>query len=310
MKTLSTKAFEEIRRFVYQNARPLELALWQYHFENGSKEAVLDMLQFYQNSDGGYGNTIEPDNWNPASSPYIVQYVLRIFKQIDFLDTRHPIYQSIFRFLEDTEYKADYGWFFVIPSNQDYPHAIWWDYSEEANVSQSIGTTASLSGFILRYGDPQSKLYCRARDYSKRLIEKLPVTESFGDMGIKGYLTLLEDIKEAGLAEDFNLNAVSDIILDLVRKKMREEKNNFMATPLEFIYSTDSILYEEYRQEVEEELDHIIDSRSPSGVWDIPWEWYNGNRYPKEFAISENWWKSFEAIDKLLKLKRFGRLIR
>lgn len=310
MNTLSAEAFDEIRRFVYQNARPLELALWQYHFENGTKDDVLDLLQFYQNSDGGYGNTIEPDNWNPASSPYIAQFVIRILRQIDFLDTRHPVYQGIFRFLEKTGYKADYGWFFVIPSNQDYPHAIWWDYSEEANISQSIGTTAYLSGFILRYGDQQSTIYSMAREYSKRLIEKLPATENFGDMGIKGYLTLLEDIEAAGLEEEYDLNAASDIILDLVRKKMREEKDNFMAAPLEFIHSTDSILYGEYEQEIEEELDRIIDSRRPSGVWDIPWEWYNGNKYPKEFAISENWWKSFEAIDKLLKLIRFGRYTR
>ena len=310
MKTLSTEAYEEIHRWVYRNARALELALWQFHFENGSKEAVLDQLSYYQNSDGGYGNTIEPDNWNPESSPYIAQFVIRILRQIDFLDTKHPVYQGIFRFLENTEYKADYGWFFAIPSNQDYPHAIWWDYSEQENVAQSIGTTADLCGFILRYGDQQSKIYHMARDYSKRLIEKLPVIENFGDMGIKGYLSLLEDIEGAGLSKVYDLQAVKARLLELVREKMQKEKSNFMAKPLEFIHTPGSRLYEEYKQEVEEELDHIIDSRKPLGVWDIPWEWYNGNKYPKEFAISENWWKSFEAIEKLLKLKRFGRFIR
>ena len=32
-------AYHRARRFVYKNARPLELAKWQYHFENGSREA-------------------------------------------------------------------------------------------------------------------------------------------------------------------------------------------------------------------------------------------------------------------------------
>lgn len=310
MNTLSTEAFEEIRSWIYRNARPLELALWQYHFESGKKEAVLDVLKYYQNSDEGYGKTIEPDNWNPASSPYIAQHVIRILQQIEFYDTKHPIYQGLFRFLENNEYKSENGWFFVIPSNQDYPHAIWWDYSEQSNLAQSIGTTAYLSGFILRYGDRQSKIYRMASEYSKRLMEQLPATENFGDMGIKGYLNLLEDIEAAGLAEDYHLDSVSSRILDLVRKKIREEENNFMASPLEFVNSTSSRLYEEYKQEIEEELDHIIDNRKPSGVWEIPWEWYNGNKYPKEFAISENWWKSFEAIGKVLKLKRFGRFSR
>ena len=38
-------AYHRARRFVYKNARPLELAKWQYHFENGSREAVLETLR-------------------------------------------------------------------------------------------------------------------------------------------------------------------------------------------------------------------------------------------------------------------------
>ena len=38
-------AYHRARRFVYTNARPLELAKWQYHFENG------------QSSLGGFGDT-------------------------------------------------------------------------------------------------------------------------------------------------------------------------------------------------------------------------------------------------------------
>ena len=49
------EAFVNARKFIYKNARPLDLARWQYHFENGSREAVLQALQFYQNEDGGYG---------------------------------------------------------------------------------------------------------------------------------------------------------------------------------------------------------------------------------------------------------------
>ena len=45
------KTFEKARDFIYRNARPLDLARWQYHFENGSKEAVLKALSYYQNAD-------------------------------------------------------------------------------------------------------------------------------------------------------------------------------------------------------------------------------------------------------------------
>lgn len=46
---------------VYRNARPLDFARWQYHFENGGKEAVLRALSYYQNKDGGFGYALELD---------------------------------------------------------------------------------------------------------------------------------------------------------------------------------------------------------------------------------------------------------
>lgn len=308
MKTLNSQSFEEIQRWIYRNARPLDLALWQYHFENGSQEAVLSILSNYQNCDGGFGNAIDPDSWNPDSTPYNVQFVIGILRSIDFLDTTHPIYQEMFHYLENTEHKADYGWFFVIPSNNNYPHAIWWDYNEPDNIFQSIGITAILSGFILRYGDKQSNLYKMAAEYTKRLIKNLSITTNFGDMGIKGYCKLFDDLEGAGLIEEFECQDLYKKIDDLVREKIHNEKNNFMANPMEFILSPANRLYEEYKQQIDENLDQIIDERPSGSVWGIPWEWYNGNKYPKAFAISENWWKSFNTTDKLLQLNRFGRL--
>lgn len=63
------EAFEKARKFIYRNARPLDLARWQYHFEGGRKENVIEALSAYQNEDGGFGHGLEADFWNPNSSP-------------------------------------------------------------------------------------------------------------------------------------------------------------------------------------------------------------------------------------------------
>ena len=34
--------FEKARNFIYRNARPVDLALFKYYFENGSRDDVLD----------------------------------------------------------------------------------------------------------------------------------------------------------------------------------------------------------------------------------------------------------------------------
>ncbi|MDI9482706.1 MAG: hypothetical protein QM315_05940 [Bacillota bacterium] len=53
--------FQKAKEYIYRKARPLDFTRWQYHFENGSKEAVLNTLSYYQNEDGGFGHALEPD---------------------------------------------------------------------------------------------------------------------------------------------------------------------------------------------------------------------------------------------------------
>jgi len=67
---LTAADFQSIRRWMYRNARPLDLARWQYHFENGGKDSVLKGLSVFQNEDGGFGHALEADSWNPNSSPH------------------------------------------------------------------------------------------------------------------------------------------------------------------------------------------------------------------------------------------------
>ena len=62
---------------------------------------------------------------------------------------------------------------------------------------------------------------------------------------------------------------------------------------------------------METELDYLIDTRNPGGVWNITWTWFDlGEIYPKEFAVSENWWMSSKAIEKMRFLRAFGRIER
>lgn len=75
------KTYKKARQFVYQNARPLDFARWKYHFEGGSREAVLDILSAYQNSDGGFGHALEPDFWNPDSTPTATWMATNILRE-------------------------------------------------------------------------------------------------------------------------------------------------------------------------------------------------------------------------------------
>ena len=45
MKQLGAAAYDEIRKWIYRNARPLDLALWQFEFEGGNRETVMEMVE-------------------------------------------------------------------------------------------------------------------------------------------------------------------------------------------------------------------------------------------------------------------------
>jgi hypothetical protein len=52
------------KQFILQNARPIDLAVYKYFFDNGSNQRVIDELSKFQNEDGGFGNGLEPDFLN------------------------------------------------------------------------------------------------------------------------------------------------------------------------------------------------------------------------------------------------------
>lgn len=173
MRNLTLEDYQEIKLWMYRNARQIELALWQYYFEKGSKEAVLNSLSFYQNEDGGFGYALEADSWNPNSSPYTTLTAINILKGIEFTDIKHPIIRGIFKFLESGLHCSESGWHFNIPSNNDYAHAPWWTYNMEANEVEGIGVTAEIAAFIIRYANEDSEIYKRALNFSDVLLNKL-----------------------------------------------------------------------------------------------------------------------------------------
>lgn len=309
MEVLSKKDFIEVRSWVRRNARPLENALWNYHFEGESVDTVLSILEEYQQQDGGFGNAIEADSWNPDSSPYSTSFAIEILKQIGFYDISHPIYKGIFHYLEHTEYQGEAGWFFTVPQNDQYPHAIWWTYDEEGNTKcQNIGVTSDLCGFILRFGDKNSALYERAMRYTDMLIKRLKEDENLGDMGLLSFCSLYENLVAGGYEDNFDLDFLEKQTRNLVRKHFHEYVWTNHQDMISVLPNASIYYYEDYKQEVSDALDELIQIRPKGGVWSIPWEWYDNGKYMKEFAISENWWRAYKAIEKMLFLKEYKRL--
>ncbi len=312
MLTICRKDFGEIQSWLHRNARCLELSQWRYYFEDGPSRDILGALTYYQNADGGFGHALEADNWNPHSSPYVTLRAAQILCDTDLSDPHNPMVQGIFKFLSSGVHYCDCGWNFSIPSNDAYPHAPWWTHSDETNEFQSIGLSASLSAFVLTYGDATSPLYHKALDEAGRLFGLLSDSNDIGDMGLDGYLALLHTTPITDLGDRYDIDALVEAVRTRVNAAIERDPakwSGYCVRPSQFITSPESPFYAENADVVDAELDYLIKTRPPGAVWDINWSWFeNADKYPDAFAISRNWWRAERAITYMRFLRSFERI--
>lgn len=309
---LTKQALGEITLWVHRNARSLDLALWQNSFEGGPVEAVLAAMADYQNEDGGFGHALEADSWNPYSSPYTTIQAVNLLRSAGFTDASHPLLAGALRYFASGEHLAENGWCFSIPGNNEYPHAPWWTYDPEANNTENIGVTLTIAAFALRSAAPDSALWQTAARLARLMVERLYAPGGLGDMGIDGYIALLQTLEGMGrtdivdlprLAETLHVRVDAAIVRDPAQWPL------YGVRPSNFIRSPESPYYAGNEAIVAQELDFLLSTREPEGVWPITWSWFDLNeRYAKQFAISENWWKTVKARENLLFLRAFGRV--
>ncbi len=307
------------REFVHRNARPLEMALWEYHFEGGCAEDVLRQLAFYQNEDGGFGHAIEADFWNPQSTPIGTWKATEILAEIECSDNEHPIIQGILRYLDSKEgFDETTGqWENTVPSNNDYPHAIWWE-NHGSPTEFNPNPTAALAEFILTHAKKESGLYQWGCDLAKRCLDHMVEHEPIKEMhAITCYIRLYRCLKELGEKVIFDKNQAVVADMEQLEKCIRlmvdcelcmdieRWGKDYVSMPSSYIDSPKSFLYEGKQELIKEECRLIKEQQLADGSFAVPWNW--GTEY-KEYEIAVNWWKSELIRQKFLFLQAFGEL--
>ena len=298
--------FEKAKNFIYRNARPLDLARWQFHFEGGSKEAVLKALSVYQNEDGGFGNALEADCFNPNSSPIQTWAATQILKEIGVEDKSLPIIKGILRYLgsgKDFNTQQE-QWLNTVPANNEYPHAVWWEYGENGSEFK-YNPTAALAGFAIKFVDKDSALFETACRIAKRAAEWY-LTEAPDEEHITGcFIRLYEYCMDAG-AELFDADALLQKLKEKVNKVICRDTEKwygeYVPTPSCYILSKTSPFYQDNADMVAEECRIIKERQLPDGSFTVTWKWWTDYT---EYEIAANWWKSDFVIRNMRFLKAF-----
>jgi hypothetical protein len=307
---MSNPTYTHARTFLYRNARPLDIARFGYHFENGGKEAVLTALAAYQNEDGGFGHALEPDAWNPNSAPIQTWTATEILWEIDFRDASHSIIQGILRYLASGKDFEGRFWYNANCSNNDYPHAPWWEIESDSTCHIDYNPTACLAGFILRFAERDSALFALGSRIAKEAHDSYMAGDLLGDMHTTGcFIRLMQYAEEAGVTDVFDIPALKEKLKSQVKHSITADKSawesGYICKPSQFFNSCDSIFYADNAEIADYECDFIERTQLDDGSWPIPWGWA---AYPEEWAISKNWWKGNGALLNLLYLREMGRL--
>lgn len=303
--------YEKARTYLYRNARALEIARFQYHFENGSKEAVLNALSFYQNKDGGFGHGLEADSWNPNSAPVQVQTAVNILREIEFEEREHPIIQGILNFLASGKCFNGHFWYTGLKSNNDYPHAPWW-YSEKDGPwnENDYNPTAALAGFIIRFADKDNALYETGCRIVKEAYEQLIFGKRDNDKHtISCYIQMLDYLKKAGETEIVDVMVLETVLRKAVKESITQSKEKweygYVCRPSQYFRTADSVFFQDNQEIADYECTFIKRTQLKDGSYLVPWNWED---YPEEWAVSKMWWKGEITLLNLLYLKGMGRI--
>ncbi|MFC5528263.1 prenyltransferase/squalene oxidase repeat-containing protein [Cohnella yongneupensis] len=134
---------EQAKSFLYKNGRLLDRRRYEYHFEGGSAEAVIDALRAYQNPDGGFGNALEADIRCPYSQPVPIEMALHVMDEVALYAP--DVLDGIIRYLRGITLPGG-GLPFVFRSASEYPHMPWWK-TDRDDVA-SINPTGLVMGLL------------------------------------------------------------------------------------------------------------------------------------------------------------------
>ncbi len=300
--------YKTICNWMYRNARPVDLARWQFHFENGSKQNILNALSAYQNVDGGFAHALEADSWNPNSSPIQTWCAIELLREIDISDRNEIIIQGILKYLDSGKGFTDNKWTSEIKSNNDYPHAFWWNWKQDSIYDYN--PTANLAGFAIKFADKHSPLHQKACDIAKQAAASFFERSKIDDGHLLlCFMRLYQCCLESDTLFLFDMIEYSKKLSLFVGTHLKNIQLDWSSdgVALEYLkaYSNNlqAILIDDLQ--IKTIANYLFDSLQEDGTWNIPWNW---NAFNDDWAVSKNWWRAYGIIVNMLFLKQHGYL--
>ncbi|GAB4210045.1 MAG: hypothetical protein OHK0022_42300 [Roseiflexaceae bacterium] len=300
MAVLSESQRQSAVAYIKAHARPLEQALYAYHFEGGSLEAVLGELARFQNPDGGFGHALEPDTRLADSSVLATTVAFQKFRELD-VPASHPLVQQAARFLLDSYDSEQHVWQIIPPNIDDAEHAPWWEYSGDPEKMR-VNPRAEIVGYFYDY--PELFPATLRDELTAELLEQGAAQHEIEMHELLCYVRLVETTR---LPEGVRERFLAFVRPAVERSVGRDpgQWGEYGLAPLSVVSSPASLFYPDFADLIPLNIARDAAAQSQEGFWQPPWSW--------AFA-SESGWQAAErdlrgmfTLNALLVEKRFGQ---
>ena len=180
-----TNKFTKAKQYVMNNARPLDIALFEFEFNGGSHQKVLEILQSYQNDDGGFGKALESDLRLKESSVLATTVALQYLNELNLSTPDKMVERALSYLVKETrhypeEFLLKNFWYSHSKEQSQSPHAPWWHIEKlkSPEIVDWPNPSIEVIGYLLKYPQfvPKSLLDDSLNDLQKFLNLELHLT--------------------------------------------------------------------------------------------------------------------------------------
>lgn len=302
---LSPEAFARAAAFL-QQARPLEQALFSYHFEHGSAAPVLAALQSFQNSDGGF-HSLEADIGFSTSTVLSTCHALHLLRELHASDD-HPLVQRALDFLLGTYDSAHEVWPIIPPHDNSQPHAPWWRHSEK--LAENFGhyqdnPRPDVLACLLAF--PSEKTAALRARVVQAILAHLRAAG--GKVEMHGLVCYIRLHGARGLPDELKQELARSLPAWIDQNVERDPAKwtGYGLRPLDVAPLADSPWRALLAPALEKHLDFLIQSQAADGSWHPHWSW--GDFFPEAWPAAKLKWQAYLTIRELRSLRSYGRFV-
>ena len=296
MRMLTKVQFNRMDCWMQINARPYDRAKWNYLFNGGSKDAIVEEMLKYQNADGGMGSGFEADVLCPLSAA--IPTAEAIFQAYEYdLDCSADWFKTILRYFENSVQNIPKYWEDSPKEAMDYPHAPWWNYAP-CTVFNPNPCAVVASAFI-RYGtECQKKLGLKIAEDCFKLLKS---NDFCGDHDSLNMQALVEQLYA------INSPLINDEILASMSRRIIDNTcfDSSKWRDYAFHPSPSSLWYHDVESGIEDTINFFLDTINEEGVWEPNFSWGIDSDISRK--VTENW-KGYITVKRAKTLLNFGRI--